>query len=60
MAGGRGSSQPIRVFPAALTLASGAAKTGPCDSWCDLAGCFWNFWYFENFVLCISYLFSVS
>jgi hypothetical protein len=29
-----------------------------CDWWCDLAGCFWNFWYFQVFALCITCLFS--
>ncbi len=32
---------------------------GPCDLWCDLAACFWHFWSFENFVSCITYVFSV-
>ena len=32
----------------------------PCDLWCDLAVCFWHFWYFEDFVSCITYVFSVS
>ena len=32
----------------------------PCDLWGDLAACFWHFWYFEDFVSCITYVFSVG
>ena len=33
---------------------------GPCDSWCDSAGWFWNFGCFSAFVLCITCLFSMA
>ena len=34
--------------------------SGPCDCRCDLDWCFWNFWYFERFVFCITCLFSMG
>jgi hypothetical protein len=46
------------VVPAILTAERWFWK-GPCDLWCDLAACFWHFWYFENFASCITYVFSV-
>ncbi len=33
---------------------------GPCDCRCDSIRCFWNFWYFRSFVLCITCLFSIG
>ena len=34
--------------------------SAPCDWLCDSDSYFWNFWYFENFVFCITYLFSLG
>ena len=59
----RDSANLLRVVARYATQAlpryTGVPKTKPCDLWCDLAASFWHFWYFENFVSCITYVFSV-